>query len=84
MVSGPAPEYTPEAIERGVEGSMQVRCVVTTEGNVRGCKVMKGLPFMNSAVITALEKRKYRPAVAQGKAVDVFYTFILRLKLPAR
>jgi len=32
MVSGPAPEYTPEAIERGVEGSMQVRCVVTVEG----------------------------------------------------
>jgi len=84
MVSGPAPEYTPEAIERGVEGSMQVRCVVTVEGAVRECKVVRGLPFMNRAVIEALEKRKYRPALAQGKAVDVFYMFNLKLKLPSR
>jgi TonB family protein len=83
IVSGPAPEYTPEAIERGVEGNMQVRCVVTVEGQVRACKVAKGLPFMNSAVVDALEKRRYKPALAQGKAVDVYYTFSIRLKLPS-
>jgi TonB family protein len=84
MISGPAPEYTPDAIDRGVEGTMQVRCVVTTEGKVRRCKVLKGLPFMNSAVIDALAKRKYKPAVSRGKAVDVFYTFNIRLKLPSQ
>ena len=84
MISGPAPEYTPEAIERGIEGSMQVRCVVTAEGQVRTCKVVKGLPFMNTAVIGALERRKYKPAAAQGKPVDVYYTFNIRLKLPSR
>ena len=84
MISGPAPEYTPEAIERGVEGSMQVRCVVTAEGQVRTCKVVKGLPFMNTAVIGALERRKYKPATAHGKPVDVYYTFNIRLKLPSR
>jgi len=84
MISGPAPEYTPEAIERGIEGTMQIRCVVTVEGAVRGCKVLKGLPFMNLAVIEALHKRKYRPALSRGKPVDVFYTFNIRLKLPAQ
>jgi TonB family protein len=84
MIAGAAPEYTPEAVERGIEGTMQVRCVVTVEGQVRGCKVVKGLPFMNGAVIDALEKRKYKPALAQGKAVDVFYTFNIRLKLPSQ
>jgi len=84
MISGPAPEYTQEAIERGVQGNMQVRCVVTIDGQVRGCKVVKGLPFMNGAVVDALEKRKYKPAVAQGKAVDVYYTFNIRLKLPSQ
>jgi len=82
MVSGPAPEYTQDALERGVEGSMEVRCVVTAEGNVRACKVVKGLPFMNAAVVDALQKRTYRPATAQGKPVDVYYKFTLRLKLP--
>lgn len=84
MISGPAPEYTPEAIERSIEGSMQVRCVVTVAGDVRGCKVVKGLAFMNSAVVEALQRRKYKPALAQGKPVDVFYTFNIRLKLPSR
>jgi TonB family protein len=84
MLSGPAPEYTSEAIERGIEGSMQVRCVVTAEGQVRTCKVVKGLPFMNAAVVAALERRKYKPAAAQGKPVDVYYTFNIRLKLPSR
>jgi TonB family protein len=84
MISGPAPEYTSEAIERGVEGTMQVRCVVTAEGQVRACKVVKGLPFMNAAVIGALERRKYKPAAAQGKPVDVYYTFNIRLKLPSQ
>jgi TonB family protein len=83
MVSGPAPEYTADAVERRVEGAMQVRCVVTVEGQVRACKVLKGLPFMNGAVIEALERRKYKPALAQGKPVAVYYTFNLHLKLPA-
>jgi TonB family protein len=84
MISGPSPEYTAEAVDRGVEGNMQVRCVVTAEGQVRACKVIKGLPFMNVAVVDALEQRKYKPALAQGKAVDVYYTFNIRLKLPSR
>jgi protein TonB len=84
MISGPAPEYTADAVDRGVEGNMQVRCIVTAEGQVRACKVVKGLPFMNVAVVDALEQRKYKPAMAQGKAVDVYYTFNIRLKLPSR
>ena len=84
MISGPAPEYTPAAMDRGVEGSMQVRCVVTADGQVRACKVLKGLPFMNAPVIGALQRRRYKPAAAQGKPVDVYYTFSIRLKLPSR
>ena len=83
MISGPNPEYTDEAVERGVEGTMTLRCIVDAQGRVHGCKVLKGLPFMDRAVIKALEVRKYKPAMAQGKPVDVFYIFTLRLKLPA-
>ncbi len=82
MISGPEPEYTQEAVERGVQGQMTVRCVVAHDGSVRKCRVLKGLPFMNTSVIEALERRRYRPAIMQGKPVDVFYTFNLRLALP--
>jgi len=82
MISGPEPEYTQEAIERGVQGQMTVRCVVAHDGSVRGCRVLKGLPFMNASVVDALERRRYLPATLQGKPLDVFYTFNLRLALP--
>jgi TonB family protein len=82
MISGPSPEYTQDAIDRGVEGLMSVKCVVTVDGAVRNCKVLKGLPFMDRPVIDALERRKYKPAMDKGKPVDVFYVFNIRLKLP--
>jgi len=72
MISGPTPEYTADAIERGIEGNMQVRCIVTAEGQVRRVQGDQGAAFMNAAVVDALEQRKYKPAAAQGKAVDVY------------
>jgi TonB family protein len=82
MISGPEPEYTQEAIERGVHGPMTVKCHLTADGVVRRCQVLKGLPFMNGAVLEALGHRRYRPATSRGKPVDVYYTINLRLTLP--
>jgi TonB family protein len=82
VVYAPELEYTQEAIERGVQGQMSIRCVITHDGSVRNCRVLKGLPLMNSSVVDALERRRYNPATAQGKPVDVYYTFNVRLTLP--
>ena len=82
FVEGPSPEYTRRALERDVEGLMAVRCVVTVEGAVRGCRVLQGLPFMDAAVVDALERRRYRPATRNGRPVEVSYLFRLHLKLP--
>ena len=82
IVYAPELEYTQEAIERGVQGQMSIRCVIVHDGSVRNCRVLKGLPLMNTLVVDALERRRYRPATAQGKPVDVYYTFNVRLSLP--
>jgi protein TonB len=61
---------------------MVVRCVVTTEGRVHDCRVLKSLPFMDRAVIDALEKRRYKPATLGGRPVEVNYNFKITLRLP--
>jgi hypothetical protein len=43
---------------------------------------VQGLPFMNEAVVSALEQRRYAPATLGGRAVDVRYTFKVRLEFP--
>jgi TonB family protein len=83
LISGPPPEYPQKAIERGVEGTMTIRCVVTVAGAVHGCRVIKSLPFMDRAVIDALERRKYKPALQAGAPVDIYYTFQIKLTLPS-
>jgi protein TonB len=81
-VGGPDPRYTPEALAREIEGTMTVKCVVTAEGAVRGCRVLRGLPFLDGAVVEALERRRYRPAVLAGSPVDVDYVFRISMRLP--
>jgi len=82
FVSGPELTYTQRALEREVEGLMVVKCVLTVEGVVRDCRVLKGLPHMDSAVVDALEHRRYRPAMQNGKPVEVNYVFKVSLKVP--
>jgi protein TonB len=81
-LGGPDPQYTAKALEREVQGTMVVRCVVTTEGRVYGCRVLKSLPFMDRAVIDALERRRYKPATLGGRPVEVNYNFKITLRLP--
>ena len=59
-----------------------VKCVVTTQGTVRNCRVLKSLPFMDRAVTDALEKRRYTPALLRGQVIEIDYTFSVQLKLP--
>jgi protein TonB len=80
-LSGPNPQYTEKALEREVEGTMVVRCVVATDGKVSACRVLKGLPYMDRAVIEALEQRRYRPATLAGRPVEVSYDFKITLRL---
>ena len=82
LQSGPPLTYTPQALEQEVEGVMVVECVVTAEGVVRGCRVLKGLPFMDRAVVENLERRRYRPATRGGQPLSVRYVFTIRLDLP--
>jgi protein TonB len=81
-LSGPIPQYTREALEAHVQGLMIVKCVVTTEGRVEKCRIIKPLPHMEQAVLDALYATRYKPVTFQGRPVQVDYTFNIKLSLP--
>jgi len=81
-ISGPDPVYTEKALEAEVEGSMVVKCVIGLDGAVRECRVLQGLPYMDTAVVEALQHRRYSPISLNGRSVEVDYTFKLKLNLP--
>lgn len=81
-LSGQPIVYTPQARAARVEGTLIARCVITVEGRVRECRILKGLPHMDEAVLDALYSRRYRPVTFQGRPVSVSYTVTLNLRLP--
>jgi len=81
-LSGPDPQYTPAALEARVEGTMSVRCVVTVDGRVEKCRSINPIPHMEQPVIQALQSRRYKPAMHQGRAIAVDYVFTVKLVMP--
>jgi serine/threonine-protein kinase len=82
LQSGRPIVYTREASAARVEGTMIVRCVITIEGKVERCNVIKPLPFMSDAVLEHLASQRFQPVTYQGKPVSVGYNFSVRLALP--
>ncbi|NMO23362.1 protein kinase [Pyxidicoccus fallax] len=76
--------YTREAIEAKAQGVFIARCTITSKGRVEKCRVIKPVPFMEKPVIEALQSRTYKPVMYQGHAVNVDYTFTMRLVSPRR
>jgi protein TonB len=69
-------------MEARVQGLMIVKCVITTEGKVERCRIIKPLPHMEQAVLDSLYAQRYQPVTFQGRPVQVDYTFNIRLSLP--
>jgi protein TonB len=82
LLSGASLQYTREALEAHVEGILIARCVITREGDVESCRIIKGQPHMNEAVLSSLETRRYTPVMYGGKPISVIYNFHIKLDLP--
>jgi protein TonB len=82
LLSGASLQYTREALAVGVEGLLIARCIITHQGEVQDCRIIKGQPHMNEAVLSSLETRRYSPVTYQGRPISVIYNFHIKLDLP--
>lgn len=84
QISGNPIIYPREAIAARIEGVVTAKCVITVEGKVQNCHLLKSLPYMDSAVLSNLSSRLYKPATFEGRPVSVEYIFTIRLIPPKR
>ena len=72
-------QYPPAARRKGIEGRLELRFTVGTEGDVRRIQVAKSLhPLCDSAAVRALRSVKFAPGTHEGAPVPV------RMSLPVR
>ena len=81
LVGGPEPVFPREAREAKVEGTLLAKCVITTEGALTGCRILKSLPFLDQPVLEALAQRRYTPVSFQGRPVAVEYVIPFKFKI---
>jgi TonB family protein len=69
----PEPGYTKDARTHGVEGTVVLRCVFTSTGQVTNIHVVSGLPDgLTEGAIDAAKKIKFTPAMKDGHPVSMW------------
>jgi len=65
------PLYPKEAKKLHIQGTVEVRAVITKAGNLRNIEVLKGDPLLVPAALTAVKNWRYTPCLLNSEAVDV-------------
>jgi TonB family protein len=76
-----APTYPGEARDKGIQGRVILRVLVTENGDVESAEVLSGTDVLREAAIDAAKKWKFEPLVVDGKAVRVRTTIPFTFQL---
>jgi TonB family protein len=73
VLSRPEPQYTEEAREDAVEGTIVLRAVFSEDGLVKNIRVVSGLPDgLTEKAVEAARQIKFSPALKDGRAVSQY------------
>jgi TonB family protein len=73
VLSKPEPQYTEDARKNQVTGTVVLRAVFTSGGQVTGIRAVSGLPYgLTERAIAAARQIKFTPATKDGHAVSMY------------
>ena len=76
-------DYTDEAFDARIEGSVVLELEIDTAGDVVGVEVIEGLGYgLDDAAVAAAERFGFRPATVDGEPVSVVLDFTVNFSLP--
>lgn len=80
-IDRPGPNYPSVARESRIQGVVQVRAMVRTDGTVDRVRVAKSVPGLDDAALGAVQRWKFRPATCGGRPVAVWVIVPVRFTL---
>lgn len=83
LASNITPDYPSEARKKGVTGTVMLKVIIDTSGNVIKVEVLRGEEPFASAAIKAVKKWKYTPAYFNNKPITVYQIVKIPFKLAA-
>lgn len=80
-ISGSPPEYPVFARTAKIQGTVILEAVIDEHGEVGRIKVLKPLPFLDQAAISAVQQWRYTPTLLNGVPVSVLMTITVNFQL---
>lgn len=81
LVHSVQPVYPDEAKRLHVEGDVQLRVVVGTDGTVQSVGLISGPPLLTAAAIDAAREFRYKPALLNGQPIQTVQTIAMSFNL---
>jgi protein TonB len=78
-----APVYPDSARHAGIQGTVVVKALVSSEGHVLRADVQDSVPALDAAAIAAVKKWRFKPATVDGKPRAVWVTVPVNFALHA-
>jgi TonB family protein len=76
------PEYTPEAKDAKIEGTVTLQVEITTEGYAQNIRVTRSLdPGLDTNAVTAVSNWRFKPGMKDGEPVAVYATIEVTFRL---
>lgn len=83
LIQRVAPEYTPEALDAKLEGSVHLSAMIGIDGVPSDIKVTKGLgKGLDEKAIECFKKWRFSPAIRKGEPIPVSSEVAIIFKLP--
>ncbi|MFY9907919.1 MAG: energy transducer TonB [Terriglobales bacterium] len=65
------PIYPPIARQARVQGAVELRAIISKNGNIENLVVVRGHPMLSAAAIEAVRQWRYRPYLLNGEPIEV-------------
>ena len=83
-IDGAPPIYPAPARAARLQGTVIVEATIDVHGNVEAARILRPLPFLDSAALDAVRQWKYTPALLTGLPVPVIMTVTVTFTLQDR
>ena len=75
------PEYPDIARQSNMEGTVVVQALVGKDGRVKDTKVVKSVPVLDDAAVSAIKRYVFKPALSNNKPVAVWVAVPVKFQL---
>ncbi len=83
LLSSPAPQYPPLALQAGIEGVVSFQAHIGPDGKINTLQLLSGPPLLVEAATAAVRQWTWKPTLLNGAPVGVITTIDVPFTLPA-